>query len=155
MICNLPMHRLLRSHPQIGTPMMGGCRIDQRQNAAGALYWSEVGFSAIDDSVPSADADLTELEWNRNEVRLDMSDSIPVLLNIGLLLLIRWKEQMMRDFPETPFQIVLSVDEGEDGVPPSVTLRFCAVRGGVHYVEPTQEAMDGFAQPVLLEQVNQ
>ncbi len=155
MICNLPMHRLLHGHPKISTPMMGGSRIHKRQNEAGAPYWCVSDFCGMDAAVPSADTDLTELEWNGNEFMLDMSDSIPDLLNAGLLLLIRWKEQMEREFPETPFDIVLSVDEGEDGVPPSVTLRFYAVRDGVHYVEPTQESMDGFAQPILLETVNQ
>ncbi|MBQ8287491.1 MAG: hypothetical protein IJX76_01820 [Clostridia bacterium] len=156
MICNASMYRLLCDYPAISTPMMAAYRICKRRNVAGAPYWRVADFCGMDAAaVLSADADLTALEWDGNEVMLDMADSIPVLLNAGLLLLYQWKEQMTRDFPETPFDILVSVDEGKDGVSPSVTLRFYAVRGGMHYVEPTQEAMDGFAQPVLIQQVNQ
>ncbi len=153
MICNASMHHLLDSRPAISTPMMTGYRICQRQTEAGSPYWMLTDVSSPDSLLPSAD--LTALEWDGNEVMLDMADSIPVLLNAGLLLLIRWKEQCEQDFSETPFDIVLSVDEGNDGVPPSVTLRFCAVRDGVHYVEPTQESMERFVQPILMETVNQ
>ena len=152
MICNTSMHHLLNNRPSISTPMMTGYRICRRQTEAGAPYWTLTDAILPDSILPSAD--LTALEWDCNEVMLDMNDSIPVLLNAGLLFLIRWKEQMERDFPGVPFDIVLSVDEGEEGVPPSVTLRFYGVREGVHIVEPTEESLEKCAQPALLETVN-
>lgn len=63
----------------------------------------------------------------------------------------------METSPETEFDLLLSIDLAEDAelnVPPSVSLRFWAVRDGFHCVTPTKENLEQFAQPVLIETIN-
>ncbi|HEX3017863.1 MAG TPA: hypothetical protein VHP31_08435 [Caproicibacter sp.] len=99
---------------------------------------------------------MTDLEWDGNEVYLDHTNDISELVKYGLGIIISWKTQLECDYAQVPFDILLSVDDGdEDGdVHPSVTLRFWALRNQYHYVEPSLAELLKFAQPVLMEQVN-
>lgn len=115
--------------------------------------WTKSAIVACD----KENADLTEMEWHCNEVYLNVKTDLADLLCRSLAIIAAWKRQMESYWPETPFDILLSVDDGEDcdtdlEDPASATLRFWAVRGGEHFITPN--AALSSLQPVLMEQVN-
>lgn len=105
--------------------------------------------------------DLSELEWDINDLHIDADGpDIGPILSRSLAIVQAWQAQMERDFPETPFDIFLYVDEGRDLAEesalsvPAVTVHFYAVREGRHYIRP--ESISGEnVQPAILMQVNQ
>jgi len=65
-----------------------------------------------------------------------------------------WKKQLEQEYTQIHFDILLSIDYGDEDINPSVTLRFWAIRGRYHYIEPSFAELHKFDQPVLMEQVN-
>lgn len=124
----------------------------QRRDSAAGPYWTAGDFCGLAKSDISPDCDLTRLEWMGNEIRLDEPPGAANLLMLGLGIAAGWKCQMEREFSETQFDICLSIDEGSEDIPPSVTLRFWAVRDGEHYSLPN--ALEGSTDPGLFIFVN-
>lgn len=125
-----------------------------KNSQAGQPYWGTGHFYGMNKAPIPQDHDLTQLEWDGNEVHISTPAHIPTLLLRGLGIVAGWAAQMKQDYGHMPFDIILSLDIGEEDVEPSVTLRFCAVRNHIHYIMPTAEVLEGFCQPVLIEQVN-
>jgi len=117
-------------------------------------YWGIGDFWGLDQLIQTSDYDLMDLEWQGNELYINDTTDVSKLLLSGLETMATWKKQMETDYSETPFDIILSLDEGDEDVPPSITLRFWAVRNHSHYIIPAIAELDGFSQPVLMEQVN-
>ena len=82
----------------------------------------------MDQLIQTSDYDLMDLEWQGNELYINDTTDVSKLLLSGLETMATWKKQMETDYSETPFDIILSLDEGDEDVPPSITLRFWAVR---------------------------
>lgn len=121
-------------------------------NQNGQPYWGVGEFYGLD--MAAKDSDLTELEWNGNEVNVDDFDDILSGVVYGIGIILSWKTQLERDYTDTVFDILLSVDVGDEDVSPSVTLRFWAVREAKHYVCPSLSEIQKFSQPVLMIQAN-
>lgn len=134
-----------RIEPKPEHPIL--CRLD----SSGRPYWVLGETCALDSS---ADDDLTELEWNENEVRVGGCGDIIGALTHGLGIVSAWRRQLEAEYPDTAFDIVLSIDEGDEDIAPSVTLRLWAVRDHEHYILPSSSGLEAFSQPVLMEQVN-
>lgn len=128
-----------------------GYKIVQRKTADGKPYFC-VSEPCSGDVAPNS-ADLVGFEWDTNEVYLN-EINLKTSVSLGLGIKNVWKSQMEREFPKTAFDICMLVDMGDEEIPPSVTLRFWAVRDGVHYINPTQEEVDTVKQPVLMKKVN-
>lgn len=96
--------------------------------------------------------ELTALEWEGNEIYLSGEPILELLLQ-GLKLIEIWKKQVVQEFREHHFDIVLSIDEGIEGkeetILPSVTIRLTAIRDEKHYIEDVQSVV----QPVLIEMI--
>ncbi len=150
-ISNAQMKNLLSGICACDSIKTDNYEIIEKENADGKAYFCApepcLGYVMPENEY------LTDFEWDINEVYLDHND-IKTSISHGLAIKNTWKSQMERDFPETAFDIYMSVDMGDEEIPPSVTLRFCAVRDGVHYINPTQEEADKFGQPLLMEKVN-
>lgn len=155
MIFNSSMAGLLSSvpfdrvRPEYGHPVWRGFDL------SGRPFWGVDSFCGLYKS-PVPVCDLTALEWTGNEVYLSLTGfhSFSELLLHALGVVRAWKGQMEAEFFTAPFDIFLSVDTGNEEVPPSVTVRFWAVRDGVHYVSPSPSELERFCQPVLMEQAN-
>lgn len=124
----------------------------QRRDSAAGPYWTAGDFCGLGKSDILPDCDLTGLEWMGNEIRVDGPSETVKLLTRGMGIVAAWKHQMEREFSETQFDICLSIDEGDEAIPPSLTVRFWAVRNGEHYILPN--AVKESAQPVLFVFVN-
>ena len=98
---------------------------------------------------------LSKREWDINEVWLGDSNSTIKLIIHGLEIINAWQSQMEHQWPLIFFDILLSVDNGEETIMPNVTLRFWAVRNGYHYVEPKKHELNKFkTNAVLLKPIN-
>lgn len=107
---------------------------------------------------------LTDLEWDGNETiinrwdadksNINKSDILLEVLRESLSIVKVWKSQLEKEYVETCFDIVLSVDKGDPDVFPSTTLRLYAVRDFYRYIDSDANNLEEFNQPILIEQVN-
>jgi len=121
-------------------------------------YWL-MGSLVGKESLPvSGTTNLSWLEWDHNEVYLSLQEagSIDALLKCMLGILRFWETEMKRNAPDVSFCMMASYDYGEpdeeDGVEPSVTLRFWADRGDPSVADT--ENLEHYAQPVLVQYVS-
>lgn len=154
MIVNVAMENILADISLDDVHVISDYPIWEKKTLTGLPYWGTGDFCVIDEQPISENRDLTALEWDENEIYISGMNNILELVKQGLGIILVWKTQMKQEHSETSFDILLSVDEGENDVSPSVTLRFWAIRNGIHYVEPAAEILQKFSQPVLMEQVN-
>lgn len=148
------MEKALDNIPIDNIQSQKGHSIWQKSNQAGQHFWGVDHFCGLAKTTPKRDCDLTALEWDGNEVRIGIASSISDMIIHALGIILAWKEQMESDYADVPFDVLLSIDYGEEDVAPSATLRFWAVRNQKHYVIPSAAVLEEFSQPVLMEQVN-
>lgn len=169
MLCNTAMQRLMADLPALpaetAAPVIraGRDRLGRVYYHAGltTAYYGPQGSCIPGSSGAENYPDLSELEWHINDLHLDADGPhIGPALRRALATVRAWQAQMEQDFPQTPFDIFLCVDDGRHLIEeseccnPSVTVHFCALRDGRHYIHP--ESISGQnAQPMLLVYVNQ
>lgn len=154
MILNSLMKNILKCVEYDKIPSCAEYPIRQNTSYNGEPFWSVGDFCGLLDAGIKGQYELTELEWNGNEIYINHSSNILELVTYSLGILKDWKAQMEIYYGEVPVDIILSVDYGDEDIPPSVTLRFWAIRNQIHYVNPTATELEKFCQPVLMEQVN-
>ena len=155
MIFNKQMKKIFESIEINNIRPKEGYFIWQKLNCNGHPFWGIGDFCGLSGKTVESSCDLTSLEWNGNEVYICNSDDIAELVVSALKIIMTWKEQMEKEYTDIPFDICLSIDTGDEDISPSATLRFYAVRNGQHYINPVQNELDEFEQPVLIEQINQ
>ncbi|MDD4096639.1 MAG: hypothetical protein PHP22_10415 [Oscillospiraceae bacterium] len=123
MIQNRALHYFLRDIDMDRISPSNGHPITRHQNETGEPLWivSNTGFS-LNGCKPFTGTELTDLEWDENEVTIDGSDRVEELLKETLGILKQWKHQMETDFPLDKFDIILSIDYGDEDVEPSATI---------------------------------
>ena len=98
--------------------------------------------------------ELTQLEWDCNELYINSSEDNIVLIQTGLATVKTIKANLKTRNPSQAFDIVMSFDEGENcGVYPSITIRFYTIRNNTAFISHDEINLDGFNQPVLIEEV--
>ena len=154
MICNTDMEQILSDITMKDINPRTEYPVRKKINHAGQPYWGVDDFCGLDKSSVEASVNLTDLEWDGNEVYLAHTTDILELVKYGLGIIFSWKKQLERKYPQIPFDILLSIDRGDEDVSPSVTLRFWAIRNRYHYIEPSSSELQKLKQPVLMEQIN-
>ena len=125
------------------------------ENLIGQPFWGVDTFCGIDIKNINAETNLTDLEWDGNEIYFCDAENIVELVKQGLVVVYSWKMQMEQEYPLTSFDIILSLDVGDDDISPSINMRFWAVRDDYHYLIPCINELDKFKiEPILMEQVN-
>lgn len=102
--------------------------------------------------INSTGEDLTQLEWDCNEIYINDSEDIMTLLQTGLFTVKLIKTILETESSSQAFDIIMSIDEGEESVLPSVTIRFYAIRNNNYFISHDDLNLD--AQPILIESVN-
>lgn len=129
----------------------------EKRDLSGRAYWGTGAFCGMDKRPVAGNTNLSLLEWDGNEVYLsaEETDSVPALLMQMMAVLRFWEKEMRLRFPKVSFFIMASFDGGvpgeEDGIAPSVTLRFWADRGDAS-VAATDD-LERYAQPVLVQYI--
>lgn len=155
MIFNKQMKKILEGIDINNIQHQNGYSIWKKLNSDGEAFWGVGNFCGLSDEIIESNCNLTDLEWDGNEVYICNSDNIAELVINALKIVTAWKVQMEKEYMDIPFDIFLSIDNGDEDISPSATLRFYAVRDGEHYIIPAQDELDRFEQPVLIEQINQ
>ena len=101
--------------------------------------------------------DLSQLEWDGNEIHLDAQtvEGVKSLLTTAVGILLYWKRVLEYQYPETQFYVFASYDNGDmrildEGELPirSVTLRFWADRGTDTVIN--LDSFDDWEQPAIV-----
>ncbi len=139
-------------------PAMDAYPIWKKQDQAGRPYWGVSDFWHLDQNGVPASEDLSQLEWDGNEVHLEANaeDQIPGILKDAIGIIKAWMRQLEQEEPNTPFLILASYDDGEELVNKedfpdgcySITFRFWAPRGGNTVVDLS--SFEDWEQPALL-----
>lgn len=108
------------------------------------------------DSITHKGDDLTQLEWDCNEIYIsDFEESI-CLLQTGLIKVKLIRNILETEYSSQQFDIVMSYDDGEEfEISPSVTIRFYAVRSNDSFITHDKACLEEYIQPILVELVNQ
>ena len=157
---NRAMKLLLQRH-KINTddvPAKHTSPIWKKQDQTGRPYWGVSDFWHLDQNGVPASEDLSQLEWDGNEVHLDAyaEDQIPGILRETIGIIKAWMRQLEQEEPDTPFLILASYDDGAELVNKedfpdgfySTTLRFWSPRGGNTVVNLA--SFEDWEQPALL-----
>ena len=157
---NKSMKLLLQQHKidADDVPAMDAYPIWKKRDQAGRPYWGVSDFWHLDQNGVPASEDLSQLEWDGNEVHLDANaeDQIPGILKDAFGIIMAWMRQLEQEEPNTPFLILASYDDGEEIVNKedfpdgcySITFRFWAPRGGNTVVDLS--SFEDWEQPALL-----
>ena len=130
----------------------------KKQDQAGRPYWGVSDFWNLDQNGVSASEELSQLEWDGNEVHLDAyaEDQIPEILRESIGIIKAWMVQLEHDEPDMPFLILANYDDGAELVNKedfpdgcySITFRFWVPRGGNTVVNLA--SFENWEQPALL-----
>ncbi len=157
---NKSMKRILRQHKIDinAVPAKNAYPIWKKHDQAGRPYWGVSHFWNLDQNGVPASEDLSQLEWDGNEVHLDAYavEKIPEILRESIGIIKAWIFQLEREEPNTPFLILASFDDGaelvnKDDYPDgcySITFRFWATRGRNTVVDLAD--FEDWEEPVLL-----
>ena len=139
-------------------PVNNAYPIWKKQDQADRPYWGVSDFWHLDQNGVPASEDLSQLEWDGNEVTLDAyaEDQIPGILKDSIGIIKAWMLQLEHEEPNMPFLILASYDDGAELVNRenfsdrccSITLRFWASRGGNTVVNLA--SFENWEQPALL-----
>ena len=162
---NKTMKLLLQQHriDVNDVPAKNSYPIWKKQDQAGKPYWGVSDFWHLDQNGVSAAENLSQLEWDGNEVHLNAyaEDQIPGILRESIGIIKAWMLQLEHDEPDMPFLILASYDDGAELVNRedfpdgcySITFRFWAVRGGNTVVNLA--LFEDWEQPALLAACNE
>lgn len=164
MICNLKMAKILNQIDQNNLSTKKVLPIWVKKNNMGEVFWGVDNFCGCIGKKPTSlqGKNLTDLEWDGNEINInrwedDKINASSIIIDVigeALSIVKGWKIQLEKEYTDTCFDIILSLDEGDEDVPPSATVRFYAVRDSYHYISLDFNFLEECNQPVLIEQVN-
>lgn len=108
----------------------------QKTDAFGRTYYGVSDFWSLEQSI-SEDADLSWLEWDGNEIRIDTprKENIAEIYLKAVGIIKSWRAQLKRNYPRERFVILASYDDGSELTEASdfsisFTIRFWKIREG-------------------------
>lgn len=163
---NRKMEALLKQISLNDLPSVVSLPIWEKKNNIGESYWGVSNFCGCVGKKPTCihGKNLSDLEWDGNEINInrwevkeDIKDTTYIILDVlseALTLVLDWTLQLEKGYANINFDIVLNVDEGNEDILPSVTVRFYAVRDYYHYISSDFKNLESISQPILIQQVN-
>ena len=129
----------------------------QKDDAIGRKYWGVSNFCGMDRTQIKSTQDLSQLEWDGNEIHLDAQtdEEVKLVLTKAVGILLYWESVLEYHYPETRFYIFASYDNGDMMVldegelsTRSVTLRLWADRGTDTVID--LDSFDDWEQPAIV-----
>lgn len=166
MYFNKKMEELLKQINFKDLPSVVSMPIWEKKNNIGDSFWGVSNFcECIGKKATTIQGkNLTDLEWQGNEINInrwevnidsiDRANLILELLRESLSVLLDWNQQLEIRYENMNYDIVLSLDKGDEDILPSVTIRFYAIRENYHYISSDIKNLDFYSQPILIQQVN-
>ena len=94
---------------------------------------------------------LTQLEWDCNEIYISGSRDIGCLLQTALDKVNSIETTLRTHYPLISFDIIMSIDDTEPDVLPSITVRFYCIRDNDYYIAHNE--LEEFSQPILIKSI--
>ena len=133
----------------------------KKEDAIERKYWCVSNFCGMDKKQIKSTQDLSQLEWDGNEVCLDAytDEDVADMLKRAIGILLFWKSELQTRYSDTSFYLFASYDNGDmqvldEGESPvkSITVRFWADRGENTVINLAD--FDNWDQPAIMEYIN-
>ncbi len=111
-------------------------------------YRLKKGFAFGKKEIKLKGEDLSHYEHEGNEMYVSQEKPVVEVLRYALGVAFDLRTQMLDEFSEREFDIVVSIDLGDEDVEPSITIWFYAVRDG--YCVIPQKEIELYTNPVLV-----
>ena len=87
----------------------------QKEDTIGRKYWGVSNFCGMDRKQIKSTQDISQLEWDGNEIHLDAQtdEGVKSLLTTTVGILLYWKRVLEYQYPETQFYVFASYDNGD------------------------------------------
>lgn len=152
MIINAKMKELLSDTDLSSIELKNYYSVFERENSNNEKYWvisNESDCSMC--SVVSKEINLTNFEWDNNEIYIANSRDIKQVLNLSLKMFMSLKKILEENYPYQVFDLVLFLSESN--TLPSANIRFYAVRDGFRIID-IKNIENYKSDAVLIETVN-
>lgn len=129
-------------------------KIYELKNTIGEPYYSLKDLTSI---TTCTKFELTDLEWEDNVVRISLKDfekeknNVHILLKIAIMAIEKWTNILKTEFPNTNFDMVLSIDNDKKTNLPFAILRLYAIRDNYCYID--HDTLNEIKRPILIERV--
>lgn len=152
MISNKKMKELLSDIDLSSIELRNYYSVFERINSNNEKYW--VISNESDCSMccaVSKEINLTNFEWDNNEIYIANSRDIKQVLNLSLKMFMSLKKILEENYPYQVFDLILSISDSN--TLPSANIRFYAVRDGFRIIDI--ENIENYkSDAVLIETVN-
>ena len=154
MICNSKMRSFIKDIDISNITPKNYYSIFEKENSNNEKYWvisNETDCTLC--KTVSVGKNLTEFEWDNNEIFISNSMDIKEVLNLALKMFVSLKKILEENYSYQKFDLVLSLSEKDDDVAPSANIRFYAVRDGYRIIDI--ENIENYkSESILVELVN-
>ncbi|MEI0478769.1 hypothetical protein R4K48_12485 [Brachyspira pulli] len=154
MICNSKMQSFIKDIDISNITPKNYYSIFEKENSNNEKYWvisNETDCTLC--KTVSVGKNLTEFEWDNNEIFISNSMDIKEVLNLALKMFVSLKKILEENYSYQKFDLVLSLSEKDDDVAPSANIRFYAVRDGYRIIDI--ENIENYkSESILVELVN-
>lgn len=154
MICNSKMRSFIKDIDISNITPKNYYSIFEKENSNNEKYWvisNETDCTLC--KTVSVGKNLTEFEWDNNEIFISNSMDIKEVLNLALKMFVSLKKILEENYSYQKFDLVLSLSEKDDDVAPSANIRFYAVRDDYRIVDI--ENIENYkSESILVELVN-
>lgn len=154
MICNSKMQSFIKDIDISNITPKNYYSIFEKENSNNEKYWvisNETDCTLC--KTVSVGKNLTEFEWDNNEIFISNSMDIKEVLNLVLKMFVSLKKILEENYSYQKFDLVLSLSEKDDDVAPSANIRFYAVRNGYRIIDI--ENIENYkSESILVELVN-
>ncbi len=154
MICNSKMRSFIKDIDISNITPKNYYSIFEKENSNNEKYWvisNETDCTLC--KTVSVGKNLTEFEWDNNEIFISNSMDIKEVLNLALKMFVSLKKILEENYSYQKFDLVLSLSEKDDDVAPSANIRFYAVRNGYRIIDI--ENIENYkSESILVELVN-
>ena len=152
MITNAKMKKLISGIDLSNIELKSYYSVFERENSNNEKYW--VISNESDCSMccaVSKEINLTNFEWDNNEIYIANSRDIKQVLNLSLKMFMSLKKILEENYPYQVFDLILSISDSN--TLPSANIRFYAVRDGFRIIDI--ENIENYkSDAVLIETVN-
>ena len=136
MISNAKMKELLLGIDLSSIEYKNYYSVFEKINSNNEKYWvisNETDCTLCRTSVRGKE--LKNFEWDNNEIFISNSMYIKEVLNLALKMFLSLKKILEENYAYQQFDLILSVSEKDDNVPPSANIRFYAVRDNFRIID--------------------
>ena len=152
MITNAKMKKLISGIDLSNIELKNYYSVFERENSNNEKYW--VISNESDCSMccaVSKEINLTNFEWDNNEIYIANSRDIKQVLNLSLKMFMSLKKILEENYPYQVFDLILSISVSN--TLPSANIKFYAVRDGFRIIDI--ENIENYkSDAVLIETVN-